>query len=132
MKDCYFGGGGSKWDSMEPEGNIPPTIRVGAMVSHWASSESVTYLHPTISKYNQKINLLELVQAALSESVVRVICVGRDSNKKSHPSGILYPWYKAVQEGTYGYIPAHPLLDTRRYEKRQNCTYQYRRGCTDL
>ena len=40
-------------------------------------------------------------------------------------SGILYPWYEAVQGGTYWYIPVHPLLDTRRYEKCQNCTYQY-------
>ena len=47
-------------------------------------------------------------------------------------SGILYPWYKAVQGGTYWYVPVHPLLDTRRYKKRQNCTYQYRRVCTDL
>ena len=58
------------------------------------------------------------------------------SGKKLAPicdaSGILYPWYEAVQGGTYWYVPVHPLLDTRRYKKRQNCTYQYRRVCTDL
>ena len=33
-------------------------------------------------------------------------------------SGILYPWYKAVQGGTYWYVPVHPLLDTRWYKKK--------------
>ena len=50
---------------------------------------------------------------------VRVILVN------TYTSGILYPWYEAVQGGTYWYVPVHPLLDTRRYEKCQNCTYQY-------
>ena len=49
-----------------------------------------------------------------------------------YSSGILYPWYKAVQGGTYGYVPVHPLLDTRRYKKSQNCTDWYIPSCTDL
>ena len=38
----------------------------------------------------------------------------------------------AVQGGTYWYIPVHPLLDTWRYEKCQNCTYQYIPVRTDI
>ncbi len=40
-------------------------------------------------------------------------------------SGILYPWYMAVQGGMYWYEPVRTLVDTRRYQKPQNGTYQY-------
>ncbi len=44
-----------------------------------------------------------------------------------YASGILYTWYKAVQDAMYWYKPAwvRTLLDTRPYEKPQNGTYQY-------
>ncbi len=42
-----------------------------------------------------------------------------------YSSGILYTWYKAVQDGMYWYKPVRTLLDTRPYEKPQNGTYQY-------
>ena len=41
------------------------------------------------------------------------------------PSGIQYPWYKAVQGGTYWYAPVRTYVNTRWYKKSQNCTYQY-------
>jgi hypothetical protein len=44
---------------------------------------------------------------------------------RTNTSGILYTWYKAVQDGMYWYEPVRTLLDTRPYEKPQNGTYQY-------
>jgi hypothetical protein len=46
-------------------------------------------------------------------------------NASGDASGILYTWYKAVQDGMYWYEPVSTLLDTRQYEKPQNGTDQY-------
>jgi hypothetical protein len=40
-------------------------------------------------------------------------------------SGILYPWYKVVQDGMYWYEPVRTLVDTRPYKKPQIGTRQY-------
>ena len=44
---------------------------------------------------------------------------------KLHTSGILYPWYKVVQDGMYWYEPVRTLVDTRPYKKPQIGTRQY-------
>ena len=42
-----------------------------------------------------------------------------------YTSGILYPWYKVVQDGMYWYEPVRTLVDTRPYKKPQIGTKQY-------
>jgi hypothetical protein len=42
-----------------------------------------------------------------------------------YTSGILYPWYKVVQDGMYWYEPVRTLVDTRPYKKPQIGTRQY-------
>jgi hypothetical protein len=44
---------------------------------------------------------------------------------RTSTSGILYTWYKAVQDGMYWYEPVRTLLDIRPNKKPQNGTYQY-------
>ena len=57
--------------------------------------------------------------------VVEVVRRSRSAGESRSSSGILYPWYKVVQDGMYWYEPVRTLVDTRPYKKPQIGTRQY-------